>query len=124
MEIYRKKKHMDRKSIVQLSRIRHATTKEQVLHLLDAALITALPALPGNAEQGDEDPFDEQKSTHLWIVSRAAALLKDESKAGRHIEARRHSWPEAMKCLVQGYGEIAKVSRTLLKDLIPTGNVS
>ncbi len=41
---------MDRKSIVQLSRIRQATTKEQVLRLLDVALITALPAQPGNAE--------------------------------------------------------------------------
>jgi glycosyltransferase involved in cell wall biosynthesis len=30
------------------------------------------------------------------------------------VEAQRHSWPEAMYCLVQGYGEIAKVSRTLL----------
>src|SRR5258708_288524 len=76
---------MDRKSIVQLSRIPQATTKEQVLRLLDAALVTALPALPGNAEQGDEDPFDEQHSTHLWIVSHAAALLKDKGKAGRRI---------------------------------------
>ena len=30
------------------------------------------------------------------------------------VEASHHSWPEAMKCLVQGYDEIAKVSRTLV----------
>lgn len=78
-------KHMNKKPILQLSRLQRATTKEQVLRLLDAALTTAMPALPGNAEQGVEDPFDEQKSTHLWIVYHAAALLKDEGKPGRRI---------------------------------------
>jgi len=76
---------MDRKSIVQSFWMQQATTKEQVLRLIDAALITAMPALPGDAEQDAEDAFDEQKSTHLWIVSHAAVLLKEEGKAGQRI---------------------------------------
>lgn len=44
-----------------------------------------LTALLRSLRGHDGDPFTEKENTHWWMVSHAAALLKGEGKAGKHI---------------------------------------
>ncbi|GCE50884.1 phospholipase C [Thermosporothrix hazakensis] len=52
-------------------------------HLLDT---TVLPILKQEQEE-QLNPFSERESTHWWMVSCAADLLRDEGEAGRRLYA-------------------------------------
>src|SRR5712692_2011330 len=44
-----------------------------------------LTALQSSLRVYDGDPFTEKENTHWWMVSHAAALLKEEGEAGKQI---------------------------------------